>query len=823
MAGVFSPMMTDPSLMAFYAQYYQQYMQAMSAAGGAASTNMQQPPPPPPFFMPPGGMDPSMMAHGFMPPFMPPAAAAAAGFNHMGMFPPGFAAHGSPMGGKKKKKKKSKKMKKSKLFQMAAAKASAKMMEMSLSGAPLQQQQPASQSSHQLQAEKTQKNEEGAILSTSPPTEDTQEEPSQTMQTKDDSSKGRAENEIDSNEKVETKDDVAGASYSPRETESVVAGESIQEQATRDQEKNSEGMNAVETMATDSEDDVIVDQGTEFGGTNDRGPMVSDDELPPSILSDTDHAPLKKDPEKPRTVPITDNSVRDDLALLQSDGSEMADITQPEILETGEVTATVDVEMENVQSVGDIINDKEEEAHEHHVIQEEAGAEHEKNSTASYIADLDQVQENDPTAPTLEKDVSLSASFHHHTDIMEDIFEASTLEMDTHQHLESIIGINRASEIYRKWKRETRKQRRTSFRGQLLGRDDGEYYAPLFSLFSLKHVDPFIARDLSTFSPKMKLLSELMVFHYGDEDYRRYYRVGSIDYCRMQPWHADQINHMLSRHYWPNIDISCFNDYPDYTVIVLYKRLIVGCAFMIPTQNYIPFFCMHPEWMDCGISNYMLFFLIRDHLDSADEDAKDITTHVSANNSLMISLFEKFGFQQEQFHSNFYQRYFYQDDSDRDAADSSQNMSDTLLIDSPTSPVHVGTPPRTHSQSHPSLPSHSTTIEATRTPTKSHLYQPPSTPDSAMRRRFAQHTPRAKTPSSVKKTPLKISVTPKHQLEHQISYTKDNHSKEKRQRRKNFMSKHAQFLRLKLSRSSVAAAAMRVTVPDQQHGPPIMM
>ena len=91
-------------------------------------------------------------------------------------------------------------------------------------------------------------------------------------------------------------------------------------------------------------------------------------------------------------------------------------------------------------------------------------------------------------------------------------------------------------------------------------------------------------------------------------------------------------------------------DFPDFSVIVCYKRLVVACAFMTP-EAYITYVLVHPDWRGAGIGTFMIYHLIQTNL------TKDVTLHVSATNSAMI-LYQKFGFKAEEFIVNFYDKYY---------------------------------------------------------------------------------------------------------------------------------------------------------------------
>ncbi|KAG0230256.1 Cysteine-rich protein 2-binding protein [Actinomortierella wolfii] len=122
-----------------------------------------------------------------------------------------------------------------------------------------------------------------------------------------------------------------------------------------------------------------------------------------------------------------------------------------------------------------------------------------------------------------------------------------------------------------------------------------------------------------------------------------------IDYCYLRKEHLPQVNETLCRRFWPGIDMTDALQYPDYSVVVLYKRLVIGCAFMTP-EGYITYVAVSAGWEKAGIGQFMLYHLIQ------AAEGKDITLHVSANNPAMI-MYQKFGFKPEQFLIDFYKEY----------------------------------------------------------------------------------------------------------------------------------------------------------------------
>jgi hypothetical protein len=99
-----------------------------------------------------------------------------------------------------------------------------------------------------------------------------------------------------------------------------------------------------------------------------------------------------------------------------------------------------------------------------------------------------------------------------------------------------------------------------------------------------------------------------------------------IDYVHLRPEHVLPINIMCREHFWNGIDISECLQYPDYTIVALYGKLIVGFAFLVPNSShneaYLSFIFVHPDWRNSrckdsielsnqiSLSQYMLYYLL---------------------------------------------------------------------------------------------------------------------------------------------------------------------------------------------------------------------
>ncbi|KAM5163430.1 cysteine-rich protein 2-binding protein isoform 2-T2 [Mantella aurantiaca] len=177
----------------------------------------------------------------------------------------------------------------------------------------------------------------------------------------------------------------------------------------------------------------------------------------------------------------------------------------------------------------------------------------------------------------------------------------------------------------------------------------------IVSPYTARLLKPFIRRDYETRPYRLQLLSQIQAYgHRSDPDWIPEPE-SPIDYCYVRPGHIPTINSICQQFFWPGIDVSECLQYPDFSVVVLYKKVIVAFGFMVPdvkyNEAYISFLFVHPEWRRAGIATFMIYHLIQTCM------GKDVTLHVSANNPAML-LYQKFGFKTEEYILDFYDKYY---------------------------------------------------------------------------------------------------------------------------------------------------------------------
>ena len=173
------------------------------------------------------------------------------------------------------------------------------------------------------------------------------------------------------------------------------------------------------------------------------------------------------------------------------------------------------------------------------------------------------------------------------------------------------------------------------------------------SPYTARVLKPFIFQSSDIRPAKVSLLEDI-VKHYQKKVSISDYTRKSVDFCYLQEHHLRAVNTLVSHFFWP-VDLSECLQYPDFTVVVLYGKLVIGCGFMTPdvkvNEAYISFLVVHPDFSGAGIGRLMLYHLIQTCM------GKDVTLHVSVDNPALL-LYQRFGFKAEQYCLDFYDKYY---------------------------------------------------------------------------------------------------------------------------------------------------------------------
>ena len=191
----------------------------------------------------------------------------------------------------------------------------------------------------------------------------------------------------------------------------------------------------------------------------------------------------------------------------------------------------------------------------------------------------------------------------------------------------------------------------------LIGVDNssGGYQNTITSPYTSRVLKPYIRRDFDVLPPKLRILRDIQKRCSIKSNYN-----WPVDYCYVQPMHIPAVNALCNDFFWPGIDLTECLQYPEFSCVVMYRKLLIGFAFMVPdvkfNEAYISFILVHPDWQRCGIATSMIYHLIQTCM------GKDITLHVSPSNPSML-LYQKFGFKAEALILDFYKKYLPEEDT----------------------------------------------------------------------------------------------------------------------------------------------------------------
>lgn len=199
-----------------------------------------------------------------------------------------------------------------------------------------------------------------------------------------------------------------------------------------------------------------------------------------------------------------------------------------------------------------------------------------------------------------------------------------------------------------------------SFMAKIRGLSNLEEYFPLYkyppeqiSSFTGQRLPSFIERNTDICPPKLALLREIEIFWAIRKDnYVINNANNTIDFVHILKDHIPLVNRFLRSHFWPSIDMVEYLDYPDFGIVIMFKKMIIGCGFITP-DAYITYMLIHPEWRGSSLGKRLLYLL----LSRPSIRVQDVTLHVGIDNPAMI-LYQGFGFKSEEFIVNFYEKYY---------------------------------------------------------------------------------------------------------------------------------------------------------------------
>lgn len=185
---------------------------------------------------------------------------------------------------------------------------------------------------------------------------------------------------------------------------------------------------------------------------------------------------------------------------------------------------------------------------------------------------------------------------------------------------------------------------------QCHGSSYSQQYETIASPLTSRVLVPCIYRSFEFFPLRVQLFQELIKTVKKCEQYKP----KCLEFSYFQQHHLKPINSFVSHFFWP-VNLKEYLQYPDFSVVVTYGKLIIGCGFMTPdvkvSESYISFFLVHPDFRKAGIGKVILYHLVQSCL------GKDVTLHVSIDNPAML-LYQQFGFKSEQLCLDFYDKYY---------------------------------------------------------------------------------------------------------------------------------------------------------------------
>lgn len=184
-----------------------------------------------------------------------------------------------------------------------------------------------------------------------------------------------------------------------------------------------------------------------------------------------------------------------------------------------------------------------------------------------------------------------------------------------------------------------------SFRAKLDGVSSLEGYPfAIESPYSGTRLPAYVSRETARLPPRLALLHAIRDragAAVGPPS------LGPVDIMHLRREHVAQLNRLLQRFFWPAVDISESLGWPEFSLVLMYRKLVVGCALCTP-EGYLSYLFVHPDFRQTGLATRLLYHLVRQLPAS-----RDVTAHVAAGNPAMM-LYQRFGFKPEEFIVDFY-------------------------------------------------------------------------------------------------------------------------------------------------------------------------